>query len=78
MGRRAGSRLPEAPRSPRPGCGEGARKRTLTNLYNARPQWLTDVHEARDAAVAAAYAFSADISDDPVLRELMALNSGAK
>ena len=22
------------------------RKRTLTNLYNARPPWLTDAHEA--------------------------------
>ena len=30
--------------------------RTLTNLYNARPQWLADAHAALDAAVAAAYA----------------------
>ena len=29
--------------------------RTLTNLYNARPQWLADAHAALDAAVAAAY-----------------------
>ena len=28
---------------------------TRTNLYNARPQWLADAHEALDAAVAAAY-----------------------
>ena len=31
------------------------KKRTLTNLYNARPQWLADAHDALDAAVAAAY-----------------------
>ncbi len=50
--------------------------RTLTNLYNARPQWLADAHEALDAAVAAAYGWSADISDDDVLRELLELNGG--
>ena len=31
------------------------KKRTLTNLYNARPQWLIDAHAALDAAVAAGY-----------------------
>ena len=31
------------------------RMRTLTNLYNARPQWLDDAHAALDAAVAKAY-----------------------
>jgi hypothetical protein len=30
-------------------------KRTLTNLYNERPQWLADAHETLDRAVAAAY-----------------------
>ncbi len=48
------------------------KKRTLTNLYNARPQWLADAHEALDAAVAAAYGWSAHISDDEVLREMLA------
>ena len=52
------------------------KKRTLTNLYNARPQWLTDAHGALDAAVAAAYGWSADISDEDTLRELLALNGG--
>ena len=33
-----------------------------------------DAHEALDAAVAAAYGSSADISEDEVLRELLALN----
>ena len=50
------------------------RKRTLTNLYNARPQWLADAHEALDAAVATAYGWSADIADDDALRELLQLN----
>src|SRR5262249_12340931 len=31
------------------------RERTLTNLYNQRPQWLADAHRDLDAAVAAAY-----------------------
>ena len=29
--------------------------RTLTNLYNARPQGLADAHATLDASVAAAY-----------------------
>ena len=69
------------PKRPAPRDEDAAKalkKRTLTNLYNARPQWLADAHEALDAAVAAAYGWSADISDDEVLRELLALNSGAK
>ena len=52
------------------------KKRTLTNLYNARPQWLADAHAALDAAVAAAYGWPDDISDDDALRELLELNSG--
>ena len=50
------------------------KKRTLTNLYNARPQWLDDAQAALDAAVASAYGWPADISDDDSLRELLALN----
>ena len=48
--------------------------RTLTNLYNARPQWLANAHSALDAAVATAYGWPADISDDDALAELLALN----
>ena len=40
------------------------KKRTLTNLYNARPQWLADAHRALDDAVAAAYGWPADLADD--------------
>ena len=50
------------------------KKRTLTNLYNARPQWLSDAHARLDAAVAAAYGWPADITDDAALRELLARN----
>ena len=50
------------------------KKRTLTNLYNARPQWLADSHAVLDAAVATAYGWPADISDDDALAELLALN----
>ena len=48
--------------------------RTLTNLYNARPQWLADAHEALDVSVAAAYGWDSDISDDDALRNLLGLN----
>ena len=51
------------------------KKRTLTNLYNARPQWLVDAHAALDAAVAAAYGWDITISDDEALQELLTLNS---
>ena len=50
------------------------KKRTLTYLYNARPQWLADAHNQLDAAVAAAYGWSSDITDDVALRELLARN----
>ena len=50
------------------------KKRTLTNLYNTRPQWLADAHAGLDAAVAAAYGWPAGISQDDALRELLALN----
>ena len=71
---------PDYPRRPVPRDEEAAkmlRMRTLTNLYNARPQWLVDAHAALDAAVATAYGWSADITDDNALRELLALNGGS-
>ena len=52
------------------------RKRTLTNLYNARPQWLADAHAALDTAVAAAYGWPADLPEDEALQNLLALNLG--
>ena len=69
------------PRRPVP-CDEDAakalKKRTLTNLYNDRPQWLAHAHAALDAAVAGAYGWPADISEDDVLSELLALNLEAR
>jgi acyl-homoserine lactone acylase PvdQ len=48
--------------------------RTLTNLYNQRPQWLSDAHRDLDEAVAAAYGWPADISEEQALANLLALN----
>ncbi|WP_051328556.1 class I SAM-dependent DNA methyltransferase [Geminicoccus roseus] len=50
------------------------RKRTLTNLYNQRPAWLLNAHKVLDEAVAAAYGWPADLSDDEILARLLALN----
>ncbi len=69
--------VPGYPKRPVPRNEDAAKelkKRTLTNLYNARPQWLADAHVSLDAAVAAAYGWSADISDDDALQELLTLN----
>ena len=49
--------------------------RTLTNLYNACPQWLADAHAALDAAVATGYGWDVGISEDEALLELLVLNS---
>ncbi len=50
------------------------KRRTLTNLYNERPAWLANAHRALDEAVAAAYGWPADLSDDEILRRLFELN----
>lgn len=52
--------------------------RTLTALYNSRGtpegRWLDDLHAALDAAVAAAYGWNANISEEATLAALFALN----
>ncbi len=51
-----------------------APKRTLTNLYNARPTWLELAHKRLDAAVFNAYGWHSDLSDEEILEKLLALN----
>ena len=41
---------------------------------HARAAWLADCHARFDAAVAAAYGWPADLSDDAILERLLALN----
>ena len=48
--------------------------RTLTALYNDRPDWLAEAHRALDDAVAAAYGWPSDLAHDEVLRRLFELN----
>jgi hypothetical protein len=55
-------------------CAKELKKRTLTNLYNQRPQWLTLAHEKLDAAVFAAYGWPSTLTDDELLAKLLALN----
>ena len=53
------------------------KKRTLTNLYNARPAWLDNAHKALDSAVAKAYGwndYTPEIADEEILRRLLVLN----
>ena len=69
--------VPGYPPRPVPRDKEAAtalKKRTLTNLYNARPQWLLDAHTQLDAAVAAAYGWPPDITDDAALHDLLTRN----
>jgi hypothetical protein len=49
-------------------------RRTLTTLYNESPHWLTEAHAALDAAVAEAYGWPADISEEDALARLFGLN----
>jgi type II restriction/modification system DNA methylase subunit YeeA len=50
------------------------KKRTLTNLYNARPTWLDLAHNRLDKAVFVAYGWNSDLSDEEILEKLLALN----
>ena len=70
---------PGYPKRPVPRDEAAAKKlkpRTLTNLYNARPQWLADTHAALDTAVAEAYGWPADLPPDEALRRLLKMNTG--
>ena len=55
------------------------RRRTLTNLYNARPAWLSHLHTALDSAVFAAYgwpesASPSELGEEELLGRLLAVN----
>ena len=69
---------PKRPVSRDEAAARELKNRTLTNLYNASPQWLADAHANIDAVVAAAYGWPADISEDEVLRKLLAMNLEGK
>jgi type II restriction/modification system DNA methylase subunit YeeA len=61
----------------KPGHEAELKKRTLTNLYNARPAWLDNAHKELDAAVSAAYGWAdymPAMPDEEILRRLLALN----
>ena len=61
----------------KPGHEAELKKRTLTNLYNARPTWLAHAHRELDVAVAAAYGwtdYTPEMPDEEILRRLLALN----
>ena len=60
---------------PRDQHADELKKRTLTNLYNQRPDWLMQAHQALDDAVADAYGWPRDISEDEALRKLKQLNN---
>ncbi len=62
---------------PKPEHAVEIKKRTLTNLYNARPAWLDNAHQALDAAVAIAYGwddYTPALPDAEILRRLLDLN----
>lgn len=79
MGAYTGRRKSGLPRAP---CDQArtwgrTQKRTLTNLYNARPAWLDNTHKTLDAAVAKAYGwndYTPEMPDEEILRRLLALN----
>jgi type II restriction/modification system DNA methylase subunit YeeA len=61
----------------KPGHEADLNKRTLTNLYNAKPAWLVNAHQALDKAVAKAYGwddYTPEMPDAEILQRLLKLN----
>ena len=65
---------PKRPIARNEAAAQQLKKRTLTNLYNARPQWLADAHAALDATVAGAYGWPVDIAASDALHAMLTLN----
>jgi type II restriction/modification system DNA methylase subunit YeeA len=58
-----------------PGASDDDLKtRTLTKLYNARPEWLANAHRVLDEAVFVAYGWPYNLTDQEILARLLALN----
>ena len=53
---------------------EGRFLRSMTDLYNNRPQWLRSAHRRLDETVAAAYGWNVDQDDNDLLQRLVSLN----
>jgi type II restriction/modification system DNA methylase subunit YeeA len=67
-------RLRDAWLNPPNASEDDLKSRTLTKLYNARPEWLNHAHKNLDEAVFAAYGWPSDLTDQEILARLLALN----
>jgi type II restriction/modification system DNA methylase subunit YeeA len=67
-------RLRDAWLNPPNASDDDLKSRTLTKLYNARPEWLANAHRALDQAVFAAYGWPTNLTDQEILARLLALN----
>ena len=56
-------------------CAGASAADAYESVYNERPQWLADAHANLDAAVALAYGWETDISDDNALNRLLTQNT---
>jgi hypothetical protein len=56
------------------GAAKELARRTLTNLYNKPPAWLTEAHRQLDEAVFRAYGWPVALTDEDVLARLLDLN----
>ncbi|HEY0794626.1 MAG TPA: DNA methyltransferase [Acidisarcina sp.] len=67
-------RLRDAWLNPPGASEEDLKTRTLTKLYNDRPEWLANAHRVLDEAVFAAYGWPSDLPKQEILARLLALN----
>lgn len=59
---------------PKSGFATKLAKRTMTALYNERPDWLATLHDELDQAVAHAYGWSWPLTEEEILERLLAMN----